>query len=179
MSSDGTQHNKSGFAAWIVSHPRLILTGIIALTVFFALGLVVKRLQLNVSPMGFVENESQARADYENTRTAFGNDLFLIIAVVSDDAFSPANLTKLRALHQQIAALSGVSEIISLINTPFARSTADGASLEKLLPENFNDTARLAEARLVATTDRLFVGNLISPDGKTAALNVLLNKSIE
>ncbi|NOT63922.1 MAG: MMPL family transporter [Acidobacteria bacterium] len=176
------QNSKSGFAVWVVAHPRLILVGVVALTIVFALGLALRGLRLNVSPMGFVENESQARTDYENTRAAFGNDLFLIIAVVSDDTFSPANLTKLRALHQQITALSGVAEIYSLINTPYARSTADGASLEKLLPENFpeafNDAARIAEARQTATTDRLFVGNLVSADGKTAALNVLFKAEL-
>ena len=172
------QNSKSGYAAWVVTHPRLILIGVAVLSVFLGLGLWWKGLRLNVSPMGFVENESEARTDYENTRAAFGNDLFLIIAVVSDDAFSPANLTKLRALHQQIASLPGVAEIFSLVNTPFARSTADGASLEKLLPENYQDAARVAEARQVATTDRLFVGNLVSADSKTAALNVLFKAEL-
>ncbi len=172
------QNSKSGYAAWVVTHPRLILVGVCALTIFFALGLAMRGLRLNVSPMGFVENESPARTDYENTRAAFGNDLVMIIAVVCDDVFSPPNLTKLRALHQQIAALPGVGEIFSLANTPFARSTADGASLEKLLPENFNDVARVTEARQVATTDRLFVGNLVSADSKTAALNILFKAEL-
>ncbi len=172
------QNSKSGYAAWVVTHPRLILVGVIALTVFFGLGLAMRGLRLNVSPMGFVENESLARTDYENTRAAFGNDLVMIIAVVCDDVFSPPNLTKLRALHQQIAALPGVGEIFSLANTPFARSTADGASLEKLLPENFNDAARVTEARQIATTDRLFVGNLVSADSKTAALNILFKAEL-
>jgi predicted RND superfamily exporter protein len=176
------QQNESRYAAWVVAHPRVILIGVALVTLVLGGALWLRPLRMNVSPLGFVERASQARTDYENTRQAFGSDLYLIIAVVCDDVFRPDNLTKLRALHQQIAAFKGIGEIISLVNTPYARSTADGASLEKLLPENFpeffKDAARVAEARQMATTDRLFVGNLVSADGKTAALNVLFKPEL-
>src|SRR5262249_4368761 len=65
-----------------------------------------------------------------------------------------------------------------LINVPCARSTGDGARLEKLLPASFDDAQKLAEARRVATTDRLYAGTVVSTDGRTAALNVLYKPEI-
>jgi predicted RND superfamily exporter protein len=167
----------SGFAHWVVQHPRLILLGVLAVTIGLGLGLR-RGLVLDVSPLAFVEAEGAARADFERTRRLFGDDRYLVIAVTCDDIFAPANFARLRQLHQQIATLPGIYETLSLSNVPHARSLPEGAALEKLVPDGALEAARLEEARAEATRDRLFVGNLVSADARTAALNVLLNPEL-
>jgi hypothetical protein len=162
---------------FIVRHSRAIVAAVFGLTALFALGLR-NGLILDVSPLSFVERGSRERADFEAAREAFGPDDYLVIAVACDDVLAPAWLDRLRALHQRLAKIQGVAEILSLINAPYARGEGDSVTPEKLLPESFDDAARLAEARRVATTDRLYVGNLVSADGRTAAINLLYKREL-
>ena len=161
---------------FVVRRPRLIIAVVIALTAIFAFGLR-RGMELDVSPLAFVAYDSQERRDFAEARKQFGADDYLLIAVVCEDIFTPENLLRLRTLHQRIEGIGGVSEILSLNNVPYARSLEDGdegASLEKLIPEKIEAGPRLAEARAVATSDRIFAGNVVSADGRTAALNILL-----
>ncbi len=161
----------------VVSHPRLIIVVVVLLTVVFAFGLR-KGMTLDVSPLSFVAENSQERRDFAEARKHFGADDYLLIAVVCDDVFAADNLARLKKLHEQIERVKGVNEVLSLVNVPYARSQSDGVSLEKLIPTSLNDKTRLEEARHVATTDRMFAGNLVSPDSRTAALNVLLKSEL-
>ncbi len=163
---------KSTLIHLIVNRPLLIILAVVVVTAIFGFGLR-HGLALNVSPLLFVEAQSQEREDYNRARASFGDDLFMVVACVSDDAFAPNNLAKLRALHQQIEKLSGIAEVISLINSPYARGDAKGVSVEKLIPENAVPE-RLQEAQAVALTDNLYAGQIIARDGKTAAINLLL-----
>jgi uncharacterized protein len=167
---------KRYFLPLVINHPLLIILAVALVTILLGLGLR-HGLALNVSPLLFVQEESREREDYNNVRQTFGDDLFLVVAVVSEDAFAPANLAKLRALHDKIENLDGITEVISLHNAPYARGDAEGATVEKLLPPGLSP-AQLNEARTVALNDKLFAGQIISRDGKTAALNILLQSEL-
>ena len=162
---------------FVVSHPRLIIAIVLLLTVVFGVGLR-RGLTLDVSPLSFVAENSQERRDFEGARKHFGADDYLLIAVVCDDVFAPANLDRLKKLHEQIERTKGVSEVLSLVNVPYARSQGDSVSLETLLPNSFEEKPRIEEARSVATTDRMFAGNLVSTDSRTAAFTVLLKPGL-
>lgn len=162
----------------IINHPLYVIIAVVIVTMLLGLGLR-HGLELNVSPLLFVEERSQEREDYNSARQSFGDDLFMVVAVESEDAFAPANLAKLRTLHQQIEKLPGVAEIISLSNAPYARGDSEGATLDRLIPDLQGlRPARLAEARNIALSDKLFTGQIISPDGKTAALNILFKSDL-
>jgi len=167
---------KSTLLHFIVHRPLLIIIAVVVVTAILGFGLR-RGLMLNVSPLLFVEEQSKEREDYNRVRESFGDDLFMVVACVSDDTFAPQHLARLRALHQQIEKLSGVAEVISLINSPYARGDARGASVEKLVPENATPE-RLQEAKAVALTDKLYAGQIISRDGKTAAINLLLKPEL-
>lgn len=161
----------------VVGSPRGVVLIVALVSVLAVLGLS-RGITLDASPFSFIEREGQPMVDYRQARQLFGSDDFLIVAVVSEEVFAPANLAKLRRLHQQIAALRGVEEILSLANVPYARRMADGASLEDLLPASLVEGPRLTEAREQALRDRLYVGQIVSPDGRMAALNILLDSDL-
>ena len=161
----------------VVRSPRAVVIAVVLISLLAALGLS-RGITLDASPFSFIEREGQPMIDYRRTRQHFGSDDFLIAAVVAEEIFAPANLGKLRRLHQQIAALRGVEETLSLANVPYARRMADGASLETLLPTSLVEGARLTEARDQALSDRLYVGQIVSADGRMAALNILLDSDL-
>jgi len=174
----------SRFIVSIVRRPLLVISIVIALSALFALGLW-RGVRLDVSPLGFVERESRARTDFENARKNFGPDDYLVVAVVCDDVFAPAGVARLRALHEQISGMKGVAETLSLDNVPYARNVDGIVSVERLMPdETLNELTgevggvKIDEIRRVATSDRLYVGNLVSADSRTAALNILLESGL-
>jgi uncharacterized protein len=162
---------------FVVRHPRLIIAAVILLTAFFGVGWQ-RGIVLDVSPLGFVAHGSKARDDFAEARKKFGPDDYFVIAVVAGDIFSPENLAKLRELHDKILRTGGIVEVLSLINVPYAHSVAGVVEINKLIPPLEADDSRLLQARAVATSDRLYAGNVVSTDGRTAALNILLNPEL-
>ncbi|MFN7944094.1 MAG: MMPL family transporter [Blastocatellia bacterium] len=171
-----TVRHRSSLIALVVSHPRWLILAVLALTALACYGLR-NGLELDVSPLTFIEKNSRQRADFEAARQSFGDDQYLVIAVSSPDMLAPESLARLRKLHQQIESIPGIIEVLSPVNLPYARSVEGGASLEKLLPENASPS-RLDEARKVATSDRLYLGNFISRDSRNVALSVLMNPQL-
>jgi len=177
----------SQFIAFIVRHPLVIISAVVVLSVIFGFGLS-RGVRLDVSPLGFVQQGNQARTDYENARKNFGGDDYLVVAVVCGDVFAPAGVARLRKLHEQITKTKGVAEALSLVNAPYARSVNGVVSAERLLPDEMAEEGGEAggvkpegiedEIRRMATTDRLYVGNLVSADSRTAALNILLKPDL-
>src|SRR5262245_35923539 len=169
---------------------------VVALSAFFAFGLW-QGVRLDVSPLGFVEQEGQARTDFETARKNFGPDDYLVVAVVCDDVFASPNIARLRDLHDRISKTRGVAEVLSLVNAPYARSGGGGVSVESLLDcglriancglqiedrgskiEDGAPQSAIEEVRGLATGDRLYVGNLVSADSGAAALNILLKSDL-
>jgi predicted RND superfamily exporter protein len=193
--------------AYIVRRPRAIISTVVALSAFFAFGLW-RGVRLDVSPLGFVEREGQPVTDFETARKNFGPDDYLVVAVVCDDVFAPANTARLRELHDRISKTRGVTEVLSLVNAPYARSSGGVVSAESLLdcgmrnaecglrnelirqstigekhsafriPHSTIERSAIDEIRRLATGDRLYVGNLVSADSAAAALNILLKSDL-
>src|SRR5262245_37743996 len=124
----------SRIITFVVRRPRAIISMVVALSAFLAFGLW-RGVQLDVSPLGFVEEEGQARADFETARKNFGPDDYLVVAVVCDDVFAPPNIARLRDLHDRISKTRGVAEVLSLVNAPYARSAGGVVSAESLIPD--------------------------------------------
>src|SRR5262245_51367615 len=138
----------SRIITFIVRRPRAIISMVVALSAFFAFGLW-RGVQLDVSPLGFVEEEGQARTDFGTARKNFGPDDYLVVAVVCDDVFAPANIARLRELHDRISKTRGVAEVLSLVNAPYARSSGGVVSAESLIPD------RSEERRVGKSVDRV------------------------
>ena len=195
---------------FIVRRPRVIILAVVVLSAFFAFGLW-RGVRLDVSPLGFVERAGQPAIDFETTRKNFGPDDYLVVAVVCDDVFAPAGVTRLRELHDRISKTRGVAEVLSLVNAPYARSSGGVVSAKSLLdcglriadcglqnalndltiqstigdkrsairnPQSAIERSAIEEIRRLATGDRLYVGNLVSSDSHTAALNILLKSDL-
>ncbi|MGE0129761.1 MAG: RND family transporter [Blastocatellales bacterium] len=173
----------SQFIVFIVRRPLAIISAVVVLSALFGFGLR-RGVQLDVSPLGFVGQGSQERTDFESARRNFGADDYLVAAVVCDDVFAPAAIARLRKLHEQITKTKGVAEVLSLVNAPYARSVDGVVSAERLMPGEFAEDGpevggvSIDEVRRMATTDRLYVGNLVSADSRTAALNILLKSDL-
>lgn len=87
------------------------------------------------------------------------------------DLLTPERVDEVRALARRIGELPGVRIVLSLADLPDPRVTDEGLEVAALVPETLRDPAAI-RAKVLGSTDA--VGNLISADGKAAALLVFL-----
>ncbi len=87
------------------------------------------------------------------------------------DMLSLARVDEVRELSRVIGELPGVRMVLSFTDLPDPQVTEDGLEVAALVPADLRDEAKIRE-KVLGSTDA--VGNLISRDGKAAALMVFL-----
>lgn len=87
------------------------------------------------------------------------------------DLLSVAAVDEVRELSRVIGELPGVRMVLSFTDLPDPKVTEDGLEVAALVPADLRDPVKIRE-KVLASTDA--VGNLISADGRAAALMVFI-----
>lgn len=135
------------------------------------------RIDLDPSSEPLLSNDDPGLAGYRQAVLDFGDDEIFVIAMETDDVFTPENLARIRRLGRAITALRGVRRVESLMNVTVIRNDPERDLLEvrPLVGEIPTDAAGLAALRAQALADPLLAKSMLSLDGRTAALNVRLH----
>src|SRR5690606_38249920 len=136
--------------------------------VFFAWHARETRLDASVETL-LAEGDAD-KAYYDEIRRLFGSDEIGVVGVITDDVYRPETLEKIRRLTDEIAAIDGVAEVVSLTNAvdPVA-DVLDPPPLIETIPRS---PAEIAELKAKLAERPIYLKNLVSPDGRAAALNV-------
>jgi predicted RND superfamily exporter protein len=133
----------------------------------------VPGLTVDNSTESFLLPDDPAVIVYNNFRDEFGRDDRVILAVSTSDVFRFEVLEQLRALHLAIEEqVPHVEEVESLLNARVTRGVKDELIVGEFLgdwPETQEDLERL---RTEALAHPLYRNNLISADGRVAALAI-------
>jgi hydrophobe/amphiphile efflux-3 (HAE3) family protein len=129
--------------------------------------LAVDMSQENLLPEG-----DEARIFYDYVRKAFGSDESMVVAVSTDDVFTLETLSRIQRIVERIERLDGVHHVVAITNAANVRGSEEGIDIRPFVKEVPTDPAALDELRSQALENPLYAGNLISKDGKTAALVV-------
>ena len=111
-------------------------------------------------------------AFYEELKTIFGNDEFFIIAFKKDNLFTKENLESLKQLTDELSGIEGIRDIKSLSNVEDTIGEEDFFIVQKFLEIIPDDPAALEGLRKRAVENPLYLKNLVSADGNTAAIVV-------
>ena len=163
-------------AKFVVLHPKLIIIATIAITIAYLAIILTRGVEFNGSPETLAPNDDAYRF-YNETRTIFGDDKIIIVAITTSEVFTPTFIDRLDRLTNRLAAIPGVHETLSLTNVKAIRREADGVSVGRLIePRVFYraDEAELEKLKHEITNDPLYARHYVSLDGKTAAINVFL-----
>lgn len=109
---------------------------------------------------------------YKNFKQVFGNDEFFVIAYEAPDLFSPQSLATLRNLTMDLEDIDGLEAVNSLGNIDDIIGGADYFEVAPFLDDIPEDRESLLALKKQALTNRLYVDNLISKDGKKVAIVV-------
>jgi predicted RND superfamily exporter protein len=163
--------------AAVVARPRAVLAcvGALALAAAAALvGLDPPRLRLEIDPSTepLLPAGDPAVADYRRAVRDFGDDQLFVVAMETSDAFTPGSLAALRRVGDALSRLEGVRSVRSLARVTSFRYDQKAIEVGPFLEAIPEDPAALARLRERALADPTYRRNLVSDDGRTAALNV-------
>lgn len=149
---------------------------IIALAALLA-GRVVERFRIDASTESLVlEDDPDARL-YDRTRLLFGSDEFVLVALTRDDLFTPEGVAAVTSLHERLAAIPGVRQVMSIASERLLRSFERPVPpiLALSRPATLGSPGvSLEKAREELTDHELYAGNIVSKDARTAGLIVEL-----
>jgi len=156
----------------IVMRPRLMIAVVLLVTA--ALATELRHLHLQVTLHDNIqENHPHTRID-ERLAAEFGVQQSAIVAlgVRDGDIFNPSTLERLQRLTDAVARVPGaVPGSVASITSPSVktlRADADGLLVGPLVPSIPHDPAGLAALRATVFANPMYIGNLVTADGRGA-----------
>ena len=156
---------------WLfLARARLGLAAVLASVAFFAWFAPEFRLDASGDSL-LLENDADLRY-YRGTTARYGSDDYLIVTYTSqDDLFSPASLTDLQRLRDELLELDGFDSVISILDVPLIDSPRTSLQeLQEEVPTLLSDRTNIELARVELTTSPLYKQLLMSTDGRTTAM---------
>jgi len=162
-------------AKFVVLHPKPIIAFTLAITIAFLAVIMIRGIGFNGSPETLARKDEAYRF-YQETRTTFGDDRVIIVAVTTNDVFTSAFLDRFSRLTDRLAAVAGVDEALSLANIKSIKPENGGVSVGRLIDaHSLSQTdAEFARFKQEVTNDPLYLRHYVSADGKTASIDVFL-----
>jgi uncharacterized protein len=165
-------------AKFVVLHPKPIIAATLAITLAYLAIILIRGVSFNGSPETLARRDETYRF-YSETRSIFGDDHVIIVAVTTREVFTPAFLDKLNRLTIKLAAVEGVDEALSLTNIKTIRGQDGDVSVGRLIDRrSFNpaDETVLVRLREEVTSDPLYLRHYVSADGRTTSIDIFLKR---
>jgi predicted RND superfamily exporter protein len=156
------------FARWLVSHPVPVV--VVTLVATLLLGARAVHIRFENALDSMLPAGDPAVAYYERTRTLFGSDDVAVVGVIADDLFAPQTIEKLAHVTDALAKIEGVERVLSIANA--VDPAADVLHPPRLLPHIPPTPGEVEALRKKLASTPLYGKNMISDDGKGAAINV-------
>lgn len=171
------------FLDWLADHPYVVLVCTLVATGLALRSTVdIEHRRLNISVDSSIENllpaEGSALEVYTSVREKFIGDDVLIVAWLSDNLFTPGRLSALKRVTARIAEVPGVEVVDSLASATYVRAEEDFTEVGPFLDTLPSDQSAADALRKDALANPLYVGTLVSSDGRGAVLAVHFDPSL-
>jgi len=174
----------NGFYRYVVSYPKLIVVALLIFTVFCTLQL--DKLQWETDARVYLPKGHHAIIYDEIVADTFGVKNSILIAVVNETKgiYNAETLNRVARITEQVANLPGVSagRVIDVMSLSTASAfVGDDESLgsERVMREVPSTEEGFEQLRnTIQRNADLFVGNIISEDGKVAIIRAKLKEGI-
>ncbi len=152
----------------VVNRPKTLLILLFLLTCAF--GLYAKDIRLDSSVESLLSQDNPDSRYYAEVRQLFGSDEVGVVGLLADDIYTADVLRRITRLTEALEKIEGVQEVLSLTNAvdPIA-DVVEPPLLVKQIP---TDQAGLDMLRDTLADRPIYIKNLVSEDGKAAAINI-------
>lgn len=168
----------------VLRSPRLVILLVVALTVYFTLQL--PKLRWETDARVYMPKGHPAILYDEKVEHIYGAKDAVIIAIANEEQgiFNAETLARIDRVTEKVAALPGVVanrviDVASLSTASVFEGTDEAIGTRRLMPtvpQSEEEIQRLRDA--VYADPDLFVGNIVSPDGKAAMIRAKLKEGI-
>ena len=152
----------------VVNRPRTLLTLLFLLTCVF--GVYAKDIRLDSSVESLLSQDNPDSRYYAEVRRLFGSDEVGVVGLLADDIYTTEVLRKIRRLTDALESIEGVQEALSLTNA--LDPIADVVEPPPLVAQIPTERAGLDALRETLADRPVYLKNLVSTDGKAAAVNI-------
>src|SRR5215471_14943660 len=160
-----------------VSYPWAVIAITLGITLAMGSVIAIRGIHFNGSLESLARKDSDSQF-YDQVKGAFGDDRIIVVALTTDDVFTPGFVNRLATLTSELEAVQGVEEAQSITNIKAIRRIGDDVVVDKLIPSGAGEE-ELKALRAAVVTDPLYVKNYVSEDGRTAGINVFLKQMDE
>lgn len=159
--------------------PRATLLGWLLGLLLIAPGLA--GLRVDTSTDSVLDREGPEWNFYQQSQLRFGGDELIVVALHSPTPWNPTLLGEVARLGERLAELDGVLRVDDISSLPVIDVDDEGTlHLDPAFRADAeNPEAAAAHARTLAAHDRILERSLVSADGRSFALNVMLEANIE
>ena len=155
----------------VLRYPRSALLAVAALTAAMAIGL--GNFKIDASADSLTLEHDDALNYYREVAGRYGSSDFLVVTFQpkQGDLFDDANLSLLGELRDELAAINGVEQVVSILDLPllFSPKVSVG-DLSEPLNTLLSDGVVRSEAREEFLTSPLYRNLILSPDGTTTGV---------
>ncbi len=151
---------------------------------FLVLGFFIAQIpnfQLDASSDSLVLESDKSLQYYNNIKKNYGSDDYLVISYqVEKDLLAPEQLEHLARFRKDLQAIDQIKAVTTILDVPLFQSPP--LSLTDLSSTSIsidNGNANLAMAHKEFKSSPLYADNLVSKDGKTSAILVILKSNKE
>jgi predicted RND superfamily exporter protein len=163
----------------ILQRPVQTLIFIAVIISFFAI--YAPDFKLDASADSLVLENDEDLKYYRSIRERYGSDDFLIVTYTPvNDMFSDETLDDLRKLRDSLSRVDRVKSVVSILDVPLISSPPISLSdvNEKVRKLGDADTD-ISLAKTELTSSLLYKNLIISPDGRTTALQVIFERDVK
>lgn len=136
----------------------------------------VSMLRLRIDPSMealFIKNSPEYRF-YREYREKYGSDQIIAVAMATSDLFRLDNLRQLDELTQEIGRFPQVDRVLTLANALDIKHKFMGVKMVRALEGLFEGERNVEEVKNEVLANELYVGNLVSANGKIATILIFL-----
>jgi hypothetical protein len=163
------------FLLWSGKNPWVVIVLMTLLSVIAIRG--VFSLRIDTSTEGMILSGSPEHQYYKKSTEKFGTDNITIVYVRDEDLFTPEKIAALEDLAYSLEEVEGVVRMESLFTVTDFRNVdgfLEANPLIDWLPETGEEALEIKQNTL---SNPLLIGNLVTKDGKGAAINLYVDEN--
>ena len=126
----------------------------------------------------FFNKKGSSYLDFQEWKKQFGSDEVIIAALNLDKIFTQKNLKLIQRITESFETLDYVDNVTSLTTVNNIIGEDEDLVVERLIEEIPQNKDELEKIKNLAISDPLYLKNIISPDGKTAAFIIELEHRV-
>jgi predicted RND superfamily exporter protein len=173
-------HGEGVFVEKLFKYPWLVVSGVLLITVFFAIQL--PKAQMNNNMTSFLPADNPARLIGKHLEEEYGDATVVMVGLERPygTVFESAFLSRVREFQEKVEAMALVKDVSSILSTQYITSDSESIVVTDLVDEDFSGTSEeIAELKRRIGSWDMYQGSIVSDDLSSTQVVVRLTVSSE